>query len=416
MTSQLAVNGGKPVREKPFPKWPMHDEREEEALLSVVRSGEWWYGKKVQEFEQRYAAYQDAKYGITCCNGTIALELGMKALGIQAGDEILVPAYTFIASASSVLQLGAVPVFVDIDPVTANIDLDLAEKMITPRTRALMVVHFGGLPVDLDRAQEIAKRHGIILIEDAAHSWGSKWRGKGTGAHGALGTFSFQVSKNLTCAEGGIIVTDDEEIAKLCRSFTNVGRKEGQPWYFHYVVGGNYRLTEFQAALLLTQMDRLDDQNARRSENAKYLDEEIRKIPGFHPRPADERVTQRAYHLYGFRYIAEEFGGLHRDKMIAALNAEGIPGYSGYPHPVYRNPAFQDVHEPGARYWKPKLPEGVNYTAVNCPEAERHCSDEALWFPHAMLLADRRDMEDIVAAVRKVHDHQHELADSLVQT
>jgi dTDP-4-amino-4,6-dideoxygalactose transaminase len=411
MTGKLAISGGKPVRETPFSNWPVFDSTEENALLEVLRSGKWWYGKNVQEFEQQFSRYQDAEFGITCCNGTIALELGMKALGLQAGDEVLVPAYTFIATATSVLQLRAVPVFVDVDPDTANINLDLAEQAITPRTRAMIVVHFGGLPVDLDRAKQIASKHNLFLIEDAAHSWGSQWRGKGTGAHGDLGTFSFQISKNLTCAEGGIIVTDKQELASLSRSFTNVGRREGEPWYMHYIASGNYRITEFQAAILLMQLNRLDAQNRTRQENADFLSEHLGKIAGLKLRPTDARVTRRAFHMYGVRYLAEEFGGLHRDKLVAALKAEGIPANPSYPHPVYRNPAIQDLNHPteGPKYWKPEVPDYVNYREVFCPVAEKLCSDEALWFPHTMLLGSQDDMKDVVDAFHKIRENLDEL-------
>jgi dTDP-4-amino-4,6-dideoxygalactose transaminase len=389
----------------------VHDAREEEAVLEVVRSGKWWYGEKVAEFENQFAAYQDAKFGLTCCNGTIALELAMKALGIQAGDEVLVPAYTFIATATSVLQLRAIPVFIDIDPLTANMDLAAAEAAITPRTRAIIVVHFGGLPVDLDAATQLAKKHKLVLIEDAAHSWGSQWRGKGTGAHGDIGTFSFQMSKNLTSAEGGIIVTDNEELGKLSRSFVNVGRKVGEPWYFHYIVSGNYRITELQAALLLCGMSRLDAQNTRRAENAAFLDAEIGRIPGFTVRPTDSRVTRRAYHLYGFRYSAAEFG-VHRDRLIEALKAEGIPAMPSYPHPVYRNPAIRDLQSPkpaDVPYWQPELPDTTSFRDVYCPNAERLCSDEAFWFPHNVLLGDRADMQDIVDGIARVQANLDEL-------
>lgn len=409
MAGKLALSGGTPVRTKPFPSWPYHDDAEEKELLEVLRSGKWWYGEKVAEFERKFAEFQDARFGITCCNGTIALELALKALGIRAGDEVLVPAYTFVATATSVLQLRAVPVFVDIDPTTANMDLNHAEAAITPRTRAIICVHFGGLPMDMDAIKALSDKHNLLVIEDAAHSWGSRWNGKGTGAHGAIGTFSFQMSKNITAAEGGIMVTDDERIAAIARSFTNVGRREGHPWYFHFLVGGNYRITEFQAAVLLAQLGRLEEQNRKRAENAAFLDSELGRIPGLKTRPTDKRVTRRAYHLYGFRYLAEEFGGLSRDRLIEALKAEGIPAMASYPHPVYRNPAFQTLGQPGTAdetYWKPELPAGVNFTRVNCPAAERLCSHEALWFPHTMLLGEHADMQDVVDAVRKVHANQ----------
>jgi len=414
--AKLAIRGGSPIRTQPYPSWPIFGREEEEAVAEVARSGKWWFGERVQEFERRFAAYQDAKFGITCCNGTIALELSLKTLGVQAGEEVLVPAYTFIATAIAVLQLRAVPVCVDIDPLTANMDLAAAEAAITPRTRAILVVHFAGLPMDMDAVRALARKHDLLVIEDAAHSWGSQWQGKGTGAHGEMGTFSFQISKNLTSAEGGIMLTDDENLASTARSFTHVGRMAGEPWYMHYLVAGNNRLTEFQAAILLTQLDRLEEQNETRRRAADQLDAGLGQLPGLHLRPNDPRVTRRAYHMWGVRYLEEELDGIPRDTLVEALRAEGIPVGTGYPHPIYKNPAMQNLNQPKADRrapWSPEIPTAIDFRAVHCPAAERLCSHEAIWFSQSVLIGSARDTQDIVDAFAKVWENRDELASGL---
>lgn len=401
---KLALNGGAPVRTKPFPSWPVFGKEEEENLLEVFRSGKWWYGEKVREFEAKFAKFQNAKYGVTCCNGTVAIELALRTLGIQAGDEVLVPAYTFIATATAVMAMNAVPVFVDVDENTINMDLDQVEKSITDKTRAIIVVHFAGLPVDMDRVSELARKFNLVVIEDAAHSWGSQWKAKGTGAIGRMGTFSFQMSKNITAGEGGIILTNDKNLADLARSYANCGRVEGKQWYQSANIGGNYRLTELQAAILLAQLDRLEEQTLLREENAKYLNEQLSMIPGIKVPVRDERVTRRSYHLYMFRYLSSEFGGVPRNKFIEALRAEGIPSSFGYLTPVYGNQCFQELKcVPGQK----SLP--VSYNSVCCPVAERLCKEEMVWLTHNMLLGSRDDMETIVNAVQKIYENPKEI-------
>lgn len=401
---KLALNGGTPVRTKPFPSWPVFGKEEEENLLKVFRSGKWWYGEKVREFEAKFAEFQNAKYGVTCCNGTVALELALRTLGIQAGDEVLVPAYTFIATATAVLAMNAVPVFVDVDESTINMDLDKVEESITDKTRAIIVVHFAGLPVDMDRISELARKFNLVVLEDAAHSWGSQWKGKGTGAIGRMGTFSFQMSKNITAGEGGIILTNDKDLADLARSYANCGRVEGEQWYQSANMGGNYRLTELQAAILLAQLDRLEEQTLLREENAKYLNEQLSMIPGIEVPVRDKRVTRRSYHLYMFRYLSSEFGGVPRDKFIQALEAEGIPSSFGYLTPVYGNQCFQELKcIPGQK----SLP--VSYNSVCCPVAERLCKEEMVWLTHNMLLGNRDDMQTIVNAIQKIYENQKDI-------
>lgn len=225
-TGQLAIDGGQPVRATPFPQWPIAGEREEQLLLEVLHSGRWEAlgGDKVTTFAARFAAFQGARFGTCVPNGTMALELALRAVGVGPGDEVITTPYTFIATASAALGLGAKPIFVDIVPGACNIDPTRIADAITSRTKAILPVHIGGQPADLDGVLEVADQHGIPVVEDAAQAWGAAWQGRPVGALGALGTFSFQASKNLTAGEGGIVVTNDEALNERCWSLHNVAR------------------------------------------------------------------------------------------------------------------------------------------------------------------------------------------------
>jgi dTDP-4-amino-4,6-dideoxygalactose transaminase len=380
----LAVNGGPKSCCMQWPTWPVWDDAERQGLLGVLESGAWWYGERVREFERRFADYQGARFGVTVSNGTAALEASLMALGIEPGDEVIVPPYTFVATASAVLRLGAEPVFADIQPDTLCIDPDDVERRITPRTRAVIPVHLGGRVADMDRILAIARSHGLKVVEDACHSWGSQWKGKGTGSIGTCGVFSFQASKNITSAEGGIILTDEPDVADTCRSVTNCGRRKGDAWYEHSIVAGNMRLTEFQAALLLAQLTRLPEQSLRREANAALLDQGLHEVPGIITIPPDPRMTRRGCHLYCFRLDTEKLG-VSRASFIEAMTAEGVPLTPGYERPLYRNAVFNG--RPGAR--------------AHCPVCEQVCNDTC-WIFHTLLLADASAMRSIVDAVAKV--------------
>lgn len=428
--ARLALKGGSPVRTAPFPEWPVHDEREVEAVTEVIRSGKWWrfaYAtglelnedleapeiSKVIEFGQRFARLQQAKHGIAVANGTASLEIILKSLGIGPGDEVIVPAYSFIASASSVLQVNAVPVFVDVQRDTYNLDPDRLEEAITPRTRAIEPVHFGGQPADMDRVLEIAAKHGLAVVEDAAHAHGSEWRGRRVGALGHAGSFSFQASKNMTAGEGGAIVTNDDALARRCDSYLWAGREQGRPWYEFHRLGWNYRLTEMQAAVLLVQLSRLEEQNEKRMANARYLDQRLGEIGGVLPLRWDERATRHSHHIYILRYDAQAFGGVHRDQFVQALNAEGIPAAAGYAFPLYANPMFlnQEFYPKGCPISCPYYGQQVDFAAYaeKCPVAERICRDESVWLEHRLLLGTQQDMDDIAEAVAKIRYAGEEL-------
>jgi dTDP-4-amino-4,6-dideoxygalactose transaminase len=395
---RLAILGGEPVRKEPFSRWPQFDENEKAALLEVLESGIWGgYSPKVGEFEQAFADFHKAKYGVTAANGTVTLEAALLAAGIEAGEEVIVPPISFIATASAVLRVGAVPVFADIDESTYNLDPELLSEAVTDRTRAIIPVHFAGHPADMEAIIEIAERHDLVVIEDCAHAHGAAWLGKRVGGFGAFGSFSFQASKNMTAGEGGILTTNDKTLAEKARSVCNQGRRAGGAWYEHVRLGTNYRLTGWQAAVLLAQLERLPQQLETRSANARFLIDQLRHFELISPPVVDERVTDHSYYLFMLRLKRETLPGLSKSKFVKALAAEGIPCAEGYPYPLYCNPLFEShTHRRG-----------------NCPEAERMCA-EAFWVSHEIMLAPREELLDFVSAVAKVCENAGELASSRV--
>lgn len=400
-SDRLAVVGGEPVCDFEWPVWPIHDETEEARLLEVLRSGQWWYGEQVRQFEREFAAFQGAACGVTCTNGTTAVEMGLRALGVVPGDEVIVPPYTFIATATAVVTVGAVPVFADIDPDTLCLDPDDAARKISPRTRAIIPVHVAGRLADMLRINELAKTRDLAVLEDAAHAWGSQWEGRGAGTLGQCGTFSFQVSKNITAGEGGILVTDDNDLADLCRSFSNCGRTEGSAWYDHNNLGSNLRMTEFQAAILLSQLARLEVHVARRQRSAELLDQALANIPSIRRLAPAPRRTRRSYHMYIFRLNQTELG-ISRERFLEALQAEGVPASEGWYRPLYRNGVFANAHVgPPHGIRAPLAGMGVDYRDVSCPVCEEVCRD-AVWIPQNVLLADEPQILRLAEAIHKV--------------
>ncbi len=395
-TTRLAVDGGVPIRTDPFPAWPVFDEREERNLLEVLHSGNWGElaGDKVTTFASRFAEYQGAKYGVCVPNGTMAIQLGLKALGVGPGDEVITTPYTFVATASAALLLGAKPVFVDVRADTCNLDPERIEAAITGKTKAIVPVHIGGQPADLDGVLEVARRHGIKVLEDACQAWGAEWNGERVGALGDLGCFSFQAGKNINAGEGGIVVTNDPELAELCWSLHNVGRVRGGEWYQHEILGWNFRMTEWQGAVLLAQLDRLPEQEVRRERAARQLDDALGKIDGVEPIAVDHRVTKHGRHLYPVRYDRSRFGGKTRDEFLAAYKAEGIDCVSAGYVPLTSSPAIQrSIAEMFGRESLAQLD--------TCPIAEE-VSRDVFWLTQMALLSDEQGLNDIVSAIVKI--------------
>jgi len=408
---KLAVNGGPAeaaeLKQK-MPKWPRATEKAKKALLEALESGKWcriYEGSRAEQFEKAFAAYHDAKHGIAVANGTVSLELALKAGGIGYEDEVLVPAVTFIASASAVTEVGAVPVFADVDPETGQISPQSIEDSATDKTKAALVVHYGGYPVDFDKILPVAKRNRLFLVEDCAHAHGTEWKGRKVGAIGGMGSFSFQESKSLASGEGGMVLTDDDELEKRARLIHNIGREVGKLGYGHYVLSSNYRLSELQAALLLANMDELPKEVDQKDADGAYLADELRRIGGVEPLKKDPRITKRGYYFFIARYDQQEFSGLPKTKFLAALNAEGVPAGNGYGVPLYKQPAFTKENLKGI------IPKGVkapDYERLRLPGAEKFM-DEQVTIPHQVLLSGREGMDLIVNSVRKIKENVDEL-------
>lgn len=401
---KLAIDGGKPTREKTWPAWPMVDEADVQAVADAVRSGQWSMnlGHEVRDFEKEFAAYNGVRHAIAVNSGSSALQVALAALGIGAGDEVIVPTYTYVASANAALLVGATPILVDVEADTYNISPAAVEAAVTPRTRAIIAVHFSGAMADIEALKTIADKHNLAIIEDAAHSHGGRYDGKALGTFGTAGCFSFQASKNLNCGEGGCIITDDDNFAAHARAMMSNGRIQGGAWYGHYLGGGTFRMTEMQAALLRSQLRRLAAQTKHRDENGRRLDAGLAQIEGLAPMNRREKQELHPHHLYMFRFDAEKFG-MSRARFLECMNAEGIPVGGGYAMPLHEQPLFSGNDLPE---WLQTFPaphrQAHDYSSVSYPNAERACAGEAVWLTQNVLLAAPEEMQDILAAAQKV--------------
>lgn len=402
---QLAVRGGEPLRTKPWPQWPQHGDHEREYLLRVLESDNWGGfpspNVMAAEFAQKFADFHGAKFGICTTGGTTALEVGLKALGLQPGDEVLVPAITFYATPFAALIQGFVPVFVDIDPETWCMDPGLIEGLITRRTKAILPVHLGSRIADMDRIGEIARKHNLRVIEDCAHAHGMFWDGRGAGTLGDIAAFSFQSSKLMTCGEGGIILTSDETLEERCHAYVNSGRiktsdrtaAEGT------MMGWNYRITEWQAAVLLAQLERLPEQVSRRDGNVAHLEQRIATMEGLSTLKRDHRQQTKSGYGVVLRYDETAWRGLPRDKFAWALYKEGMRIEAAFYEPVYRSKLFA---------WK-DAPVAVDYSETRCPVAEKAAYKEMIWLPHDIFLGDESDIDDLCAGIEKIRANLDEL-------
>jgi dTDP-4-amino-4,6-dideoxygalactose transaminase len=406
--SQLALFGGQKAKTKAFPPWPVYDEGERRAVIDVLESRIWWRtpGTKTLEFEGAFAAFHGAKHAVAVTNGTAALEVLMAALGVGPGDEVIVPDFTFVATASAVLFAGALPVMVDVLPETCCIDPNLVEAAITRRTRAIIAVHMGGHPADLDRLGKIARAHSIALIEDSSHAHGSEWRGERIGTFGSAGTFSFQASKLMTAGEGGIIITNDDEVERLARSVHDCGRMPGEWFYSHYLYGSNYRLSEWQGAVLKVQLTRLNSQTTHRHKNARLLDRLLRDIDGITPQHLDPRCTRNGQYAYLFHVDRAAFANIDTERFIAAMNAEGIPNQASYP-PLHNLHLFKSG-EYRKRLCGSQAQESHAFLQEDFPQTQR-AAWQMVWIPQTALLGDEEDMHEIARALAKIKEHAKDL-------
>lgn len=367
-----------------LPKWPVSTAREMELLRQVIESERWGgYHEFVAQFEQQFAAFVHCTHGISAMNGTVTLEMALAAAGVEPGDEVIVPAISFISTATAVSRVGATPVFVDIEPLSFNMDPERAAAAVTSRTKAIIPVHFGAAMAEMDQFLALAQEHGLVLIEDAAHAHGSEWNGRRAGSLGLAGSFSFQNSKVMTSGEGGILTTNDETFAASAWSIMDQGRKSGGGWFHHYVLGSNYRITGLQAAVLLAQIERLPEQICRRTRNAGILRAELAGQPGLSLQAIPIQQNANSWYLFLGRIDAPRLGR-SRDDFHRELTGQGVPCTPFYPHPLYGNPLYQ---QGGCR-------------VEPCPVAEA-CIHDAFWLPHRVLLGDEENTREVAAAVRR---------------
>ena len=385
--SKLALHGGQPVREAPYPPWPVSGAREEELLRQVLFSDQWGAGHPfVAEFEHLFAHLHDCAHGISVANGTVALEVALQAMDIGPGDEVIVPAHSFVATATAVARAGAKPVFVDIERETFNLDFNLVEAAASRATKAMIVVHFGGLVADMDLAAKVAAAAGLRIVEDAAHAHGAEWKGSRAGGLGEIGTFSFQNSKSMTAGEGGIVVTNSDALAARVRSLANLGRLPDKGWFEHFELATNFRLSGLQAAVLMAQLERLPDQIRVRQQNRRALEAQLSKTPGVRLQAWPEGATCHTHYILT-GWVEETKLGATRDEFVEALNAEGVPVRPFYPHTLYRNPLFRRT--PCRR--------------TECPVAEQAVKD-SFWLPQRVLMGSEDDALDVARAAQKVYE------------
>jgi len=409
-----AILGGPKVRQTAFPNWPVLDQTEEKALTEVLDSKAWGRlnGDVVGDFEKAYSEIMGSKHCLGVSSGTSALSTILGALDIGPGDEVIIPVYTFVATYNAVVLNYALPVFVDTDLESFQIDAHKIAPAISAQTKVIMPVHIGGSPAALDTIMEVADTAGIPVIEDACQAHLASWKGKAVGNYGLAGAFSFQSSKNLNSGEGGAIITNDDDFAQTCYRFHNQGQGGNTTSYLagSGTRASNMRLTEFQGGLLLAQMTRLRAQSERRSQNAEYLTSLLQEIPGIYPAKLYEGTTGSAYHLYMFRYDKKHFANLDRVKFIQALNAEGIPCSSGYGtmnKDKYVTDLTNNRHYLKI-YGKNTMQEWLERS--HCPQNDILAGEQGVWFTQTMLLGTKTDMEQMAEGILKIQKYAAQVA------
>lgn len=399
--SELAIFGGKPAIIEPWPKWPYAGKRERELIEEVLQSDMWGgtgLGPKITELNKKFANYCDVGYGAAVANGTVSMELSLSAWNIGHGDEVIIPAFTFMATATAVHHSGAAAVYVDIDPKTLNLDPAKLEEAFTDKTRAVIPVHIGGHPCDMDPIMNMARQHDIKVLEDAAQAHGAIYKGRKTGSLGDAASFSFQQSKNMQSGEGGIVVSDDREFIDLIHySLGKFGRgiRDQYSAHFHYRFGWNACYSEIQAALALAQLERLEEQTVKRAENSRKLYTLLDDVEGIDLYTWQPYCDRHGHHLFMFRFNSDEFEGVSREQFLAALNEERVISSSMYPLPLYEQPLYKEDATLLMRY-------------TPCPVTEAACSEVA-FFEQNVLLAEPEIMDQIADAVKKVRANASKL-------
>ena len=412
-TTPLAILGGEAIRRKPFSPWPQYQPADIERIVRQVESRHWGGFPVPSEvggaFAQRFAEAHDAKYGLCVTNGTIAIVAALQAAGIQFGDEVIVPAYTWDGTAAAVLLAGGVPVFADVNPDTYCLDVECARRAITSRTRALLPVHLAMRFADMDGLMELAAQHGLKVIEDCAHAHGGQWKSRGAGSIGDIGCFSFQESKLMTAGEGGMVITNRLDYYEAMQTVVNCGRASLTDEYGRRMLGSNYRMTELQACLLVGQLEMLPALREIRARHAERLTEALSRIGDIRPLPPQPEMTQQTIYNYVFQYRPKAGAAPSRDLFVAALEKEGIPCDGRFYEPVYQSDLFYATPENS-----PQLAMGrespVDYATCSCPVSERAAYHESVWIPQFTLVGDDQDVDDIARAVAKVVAHRDALA------
>ncbi len=411
-TEKPALLGGTPVHKGGWLKWPQWRETWEPDVLEVMRSCKWYRGAPghVEQFEAAYAKLLGARRCLATASGTTALIVGLHVLDVDAGDEVIVSPYTFIASYNSILTSKALPVFADTDPATLTLDPASIESRITERTRAIMPVHIFGMPCDMDPVLAIARKHKLAVIEDACQAWLAEYKGSKCGTLGDLGCFSFQESKHLPSGEGGAITGNSDELMDRCHSFHNCGHSFGtNRGNGSFTRGNNYRMMQVQAVILLQQVEKLVQETAIRRENADYLAANLRTIPGIQTVRLPEN-SRAVWHLYPFRYDAREFNGLARDKFARALSAEGIPCTRGYSEQYYDGLLDEAFNSRGYKRLFSAERLKTYRDSLKELKGNRQVCETTVAMTQNMLLAARGDLDHIVQAIQKIQAHSAELA------
>lgn len=412
--SKLALLGGTPVRTGPFAPWPHFDDLERRYLMEALESRNWggypFPSPMAAEVAKGFAEFHGARHGILCANGSVTLETALRAAGIKAGDEVIVPAYTWVATAACAVHLNAVPVFVDVEPGNYCLDPEAFEAAITDRTRAVVPVHLGSSVADMDRILEIAKGHDLVVVEDCAHAHGAAWKGRGVGSMGDFGSFSFQSSKLMTSGEGGAVITSDDEALQRCLCLVNCGRKEpGYDGFEGMMLGWNNRLGDLQVAILKAQLERLGEVTRKRAEMFGILRGLLQEgVEGLRILDTDERVTRMACYQVVMKYDKTAFKGVHRDRFLEALEAEGVELDGSFYVPIQQSPLF-DARSDEWPMLRERYGDTVFGADVSTPVSEKAAYEEAVWMHYPYVSGTRKDLEDVVEAVAKVQAHAEEL-------
>ncbi|HZR16763.1 MAG TPA: DegT/DnrJ/EryC1/StrS family aminotransferase [Verrucomicrobiae bacterium] len=411
-TSKPAMLGGTPVHKDGWAKWPEWREAWETPLLNVWRSGRWFRNsdKHVEEFEQGYAQLLGAKRCLATASGTTALTVSLHVADVNAGDEVIVSPYTFIASYNAILAAMALPVFADTEPATLTINpASIAEK-ITERTRAIMPVHIFGMPCEMDPINAVARKHNLAVVEDACQAWLAEYKGRKCGTIGDLGCFSFQESKHIPSGEGGAISSMSEELIDKCNSYHNCGHACGTyKGSGFFTRGNNYRMTQAQAVILSQQFEKLVKQTGIRRANADYLSENLGKIAGITPVRLPEN-SRAVWHLYPYRYDAAQFNGLSRDKFAKAMAAEGIPCGGVYHEQYFDGLIDEAIGSRGfKRLWSAERLKSYRDSFHELKGNKQVC-ETTVAMTQNLLLGDRKDMDDILEAIHRIQAHSAELA------